>query len=430
MKRGLLTLVAIAALAGGVYYYTRGEGAEAQSANARPGGGGFGGFGGPRLPMTVELAPVQRGSMADELTVVGNLIGQATVDAVPRVSGRLDAVYVRLGDRVSRGQRLAKIEDRELVEQIKQAEASYEVSAATIRQREADLRLAQTNLERTRNLHQRDLIPRQTLDDTDARHQAAVAQLDLAKAQFRESQARLDELNITLANTVITSPVSGFIGKRSLDPGAWVAPNSQDFLSVVDISTVRLVANIIEKDLRRISLGLRANVGVDAFPGEGFGGHVARIAPVLDPTTRTAQIEIEIPNARFRLKPGMYATVTFTVEQRDNILIVPANAVVDHAGSKGVFLAGEGDIAKFHPIKTGMVQPDRIEVTDGLAEGTRVITTGAAALRENDRIVVLGSERGEPGAGSGRGRGAGSAGQGERTRGRDGAPPPGTARSQ
>jgi RND family efflux transporter MFP subunit len=429
MKRGLLALVAVASLAGGAYYYMRGDGAEAQSRNTRPGGGG-GGFGGPRLPMTVELAPVQRGSMADELTVVGNLIGQATVDAVPRVSGRLDAVYVRLGDRVSRGQRLAKIEDRELVEQIKQAEASYEVSAATIRQREADLRLAQTNLERTRNLHERDLIPRQTLDDTDARYQAAVAQLDLAKAQFRESQARLDELNITLANTVITSPVSGFIGKRSLDPGAWVTPSSQDFLSVVDISTVRLVANIIEKDLRRISLGLRATVGVDAFPGEGFGGHIARVAPVLDPTTRTAQIEIEIPNAQFRLKPGMYATVTFTVERRDNILIVPANAVVDHAGSKGVFMPGEGDIAKFHPIKVGMVQPDRVEVTDGLTEGTRVITTGATALRENDRIVVLESERGEPGAGPGRGRGAASGARGERAHGRDGAPPPGTARSQ
>ena len=89
--------------------------------------------------MTVELATVKRGDMTEQITVVGNLIGAATVEAVPKVSGRLEDVYVRLGDRVTRGQRLAKIEDREMLEQVKQAEASYEVSAATIRQREADL---------------------------------------------------------------------------------------------------------------------------------------------------------------------------------------------------------------------------------------------------------------------------------------------------
>ena len=172
--------------------------------------------------------------MSESITVVGNLIGAATVEAVPKVSGRLETVSVRLGDRVERGQRLAKVEDREILEQVKQAQASFDVSAATIRQREADLRLAQTNLDRTRNLFERQLIPKQTYDDTDARYQAAAAQLDLAKAQFAQAQARLDELKINLANTVIASPVSGFIGKRALDPGAWVTPNSA-FISVVDI---------------------------------------------------------------------------------------------------------------------------------------------------------------------------------------------------
>jgi RND family efflux transporter MFP subunit len=292
---------------------------------------------------------------------------------------------------------------------VKQAQASYDVSQATIRQREADLRLAQTNLDRSRNLHERDLIPRQTFDDVDARHQASLAQLDLARAQFTQAQARLDELKITLGNTVITSPVSGFIGKRALDPGAWVTPNSS-FISVVDISTVRLVANVIEKDLRRVSPGLKANVSVDAFPGEGFVGKIARVAPVLDPTTRTAQIEVEIPNPSFRLKPGMYATVGFTVDQRQNALVVPTKSVVDSGGKKGVFLHGQGDIAKFNPITIGLIDGDKTEVLSGIDEGTRVVTTGAAALREGDRIVLLGSNangRGEGGrAGEGRGRGS------------------------
>ena len=83
---------------------------------------------------------------------------------------------------------------------------------------------------------------------------------------------------------------------------------------------------------------MKADVEVDAFPGEKFKGRIAHVAPVLDPATRTAQIEVEIANPQFRLKPGMYAKVSFTVEQRENTLVVPANAVVDVGGKRGVFL--------------------------------------------------------------------------------------------
>jgi len=368
--------------------------------------------------MSVELGAVKRADMAEHMTVVGNLIGAATVEAVPKVAGRLDSVSVRLGDRVRRGQQLAKIEDRELLEQVRQAQASYEVSAATIRQREADLRFAQTNLDRSRNLYERQLIPKQTFDDAEARFQAAAAQLDLAKAQHAQADARLDELKINVANTVITSPVNGFIGKRTLDPGAWVTPNSA-LLSVVDIGVVRLVANIVEKDLRRISAGQRADTEVDAFPDETFRGRIARISPVLDPATRTAQIEVEIDNAQFRLKPGMYARVNFTVEQRPNTLVVPSNALVDVQGSHGVFQpSGAGnDIAKFKPIKVGLSNDKLVEVSEGLSEGERIVTTGAAALREGDKIVLPGQRQGGERAGGGTGRGGRQGGGG---RGRSG----------
>jgi HlyD family secretion protein len=322
---------------------------------------------------------------------------------------------------VSRGQTLAKVEDREIEEQVKQAKASFDVGAATIRQREADLKLAQTNLDRSRNLFERQLIPRQTFDDTDAKYQAALAALDLARAQYAQAQARLDELNLNLAYTVITSPVSGFVGKRALDAGAWVTPNSS-FISVVDIGVVRLVANIVEKDLRRISQGIKADVSVDAFPGEKFDGRIARVAPVLDPATRTAQIEVEINNSNFRLKPGMYAKVDFTVEHKENTLVVPANAIVDLNGQKGVFLPDEGDVAKFKAVTLGMTNPSQVEVSNGLSEGMKVVTTGATALREGDRIVLLRQNgpngqngngrggRGQAGSGSGRGRRGGPAG--------------------
>ena len=153
------------------------------------------------------------------------------------------------------------------------------------------------------------LLPKQTYEDTEARHQAAEAQLDLAQAQLQQATSRLDELKITLDNTSIPSPVDGFVGKRFLDPGAFVSNNSP-VASVVDIRTVRLVANIVEKDVKRVRAGTPAVVEVDAFPGEKFSGSISRIAPVFDPATRTAEMEIEVPNPGFRLKPGMYARVS------------------------------------------------------------------------------------------------------------------------
>jgi RND family efflux transporter MFP subunit len=432
MRRWIIVIAVIAGLAGGGAYYLKraggGDGANAAAPGpgGAPGGRGFGpgGFGGPRLPMTVEVAAVKRADMAQRITVVGNLVGAATVEATPKVSGRLEAILVRLGDRVSRGQTLAKIEDSELLEQIKQAQASYEVATATIRQREADLRLAKINLDRSQNLYERQLIPKQTLDDTDARYQASVAQLDLARAQDSQAMSRLEELKINLANTQITSPVNGFIGKRTLDPGAWVTPNST-LLSVVDIAVVRIIANVVERDLRRISQGLKAQVEVDAFPGESFNGIVAHVAPVLDPATRTAQIEIEIPNQQFRLKPGMYARVDFKVDQRDNTLVVPANAVVDLEGSRGVFQpdkGAQGDVVRFKKIEIGLSDNDFVEVASGLDEGDRVVTTGAGALREGDRIVLLGQSGAERGNAEGAARGRRSGPNGAGSDGRRGPP--------
>lgn len=375
-----------------------------------PGGGGFGG-GAFRPPMAVELGKPTTGDISAELDVVGNLIGAATVDVVPRTAGRLVSVNVKLGDRVSRGQQLAKIEDQEIREQVKQAEASFQVAQATIRQREADLKFAEVNLDRSKSLFGRQLLPRQSLDDAEARAAAATAQLDLARAQFAQAQARLDELRINFDNTSITSPVNGFVGRRNVDPGAW-ASNNTPVVSVVDISSVRLVANVVEKDLRLVSVGDPARVQVDAFPGETFSGRIARVAPVLDPTTRTAEIEIEVPNGDFRLKPGMYARMGVTIETRKNATLVPKSSVVDYDSKRGVFTMTAENKAKFLPIETGLEDAQRVEVRAGLTTADTLVTSGASSLRDNDTLVVAGQggQGGPRGSGSGGGGQAGGAG--------------------
>lgn len=435
--RTFVVIAIVVVVAGGAaaYFFSRDD-AAAASRNGRPGApgqagaagrggrgaqsggfpGGPGGGGQPRAPMTVELGSATRGDVSAHLTVVGNLIGLQTVEIAPRAGGRLLSVNVKLGDHVRRGQVLAKVEDRELVEQVRQAEASQEVSKATIRQREADLKVAELNFDRSNNLFGRQLLAKQALDDAESRYMSAVAQSDLSKAQLNQNDARLQELRINLQNTSVTSPVDGFVGKRNVDPGAMVNTNTA-IASVVDISRLRLIVNVVEKDLRKVNPGDEAELEVDAYPGETFHGKIARVAPVLDPATRTAAMEVEVPNGDNKLKPGMYARINLTVEDKKNALVVPKNAVIDFQNKRGVWQPNADNRAKFVPVELGIEGTDHIEILGGLSEGDKFVTTGAAAVRNNDQLMVAGP--GGPGGGRGQGRG-GPGGPGRGGQGGDG----------
>jgi RND family efflux transporter MFP subunit len=391
MRKSLILLVVVAVVASGAWYYQYGGvGTAAVSTPAAGGRGGGGGRGG--VALTVDSALAGRQDLVDYITVVGNLIGEATVDVAPRVGGRIESISVKMGDRVAKGQPIAKMEDRDVAEQVKQAQASLEVNKANVTARASDLKVAENNLLRAQAQFSAGLVSKQALEDAESRSSSAVAQVEVARAQTAQTQARLDELKITLGNTNIVSPVDGFVGRRLLDPGAFAGTNTV-LLSVVDISTVRLVANLVEKDFKRAQPGVEASVEVDAFPGEQFAGKVSRVAPVFDPATRTASMEIEVSNPGFRLKPGMYARVRLTAERRPAALVVPRNAVVDVEGARGVYVV-DGQNARFKAVQTGLQNADMIEILDGLDEGQRVVTVGALALRDGDKITVVGQGRG------------------------------------
>jgi RND family efflux transporter MFP subunit len=410
MRKTIVIAVILAAVAGGAWYY-RSAGTDTAAASPNQPGGGGPGRGGPggRAPMPVDMAPATRHEVIDYITVVGNLIGLATVDIVPRVGGRVESIPVKLGDRVTRGQTIAKIEDDQIREQINQRMASLKVNEANVTQRESDAKLAETIYARMKAQYDRDLLSKQLLEDAEAKYNTAVSNVGVAKAQLVQTQSSVDELKITLANTTVTSPVDGFVSRRVLDQGAFAGANTV-ILSVVDITLVRMVANLVEKDVKRVQPGVAALVEVDAFPGEQFSGQVSRVAPVFDPATRTAPMEIEVPNPGYRLKPGMYARVRLTVDRRPNALTVPRSAVADIEGKRGVFML-ENQVARFHEVKTGLQDNERVEILEGLNEGQRVVTVGTLALRDGDRISVVG----ENGDGQGRrgrrgGGGAGGAG--------------------
>lgn len=415
MRKILIGLVVVGAASGALWYYRSGQ-TEAAPAGAGvtngTGGGGRAGRGGGRGLMTVELASASRHEVVDHITVVGNLIGEATVDVVPRVAGRVDAILVKMGDRVTRGQPVARLEDRTVREQVNQVRANLEVNAATLDARQNDAKVAANSLERAKASFARGLLSQQGLEDADSRYNSAVSQVTVAQAQLASTRARFEELSITLTDTTVLSPVTGFVGKRNLDPGAYAGANTP-LITVVDLSTVRMVANLVEKDFKRVERGAEAVVEVDAFPGETFAGSVSRVAPVFDPATRTATMEIEVPNPGARLKPGMYARVRLVAGRNADALTVPRAAVVDIEGKRGVYQI-EQDVARFREVQTGLMDTERVEILSGLADGASVVTTGSVAIRDGERVQVAGAS-GRPAGDGGRAGREGQRGGGRRS---------------
>jgi RND family efflux transporter MFP subunit len=198
-------------------------------------------------------------------------------------------------------------------------------------------------------------------------------------------------------------------------------------VSVVDISRLRLVANVVEKDLRLVNVGDPASVEVDAFPGDVFKGRIARVAPILDPATRTAPMEVEVPNTDNRLKPGMYARVLLLIEERKDTTLVPKVSVVDFENKRGVWVPDGDRKARFVAVKLGLEDAERVEILEGVKAGDQVVTDGAASLRAGDTLVLPGQGPGNPGgpgAADGGGRRPGAGGGAGGGRGQGGQPRP------
>ena len=418
MKKAIIAVVSVLALAG-VLAYNRGADAPPAGAPGAAGGGRAGGPAGAggRPPMPVEFAPVKTSAVAERVLIVGNLIGAATVEAVPKVNGRLETVNVKLGDPVRRGQIIAKVEDREIREQVRQAEAPFNVARSDDPPARGGPQ-ARADEPRTEQEPARAAAP----PPPDLRrHGGALSGGPCAAgsraAQFEQAKSRLDELRINLPTRSSHRPSTGSSASATSIPARSSAPTAP-VASLVDIRSVRMVANLVEKDVKRVPVGTPRRSRSTRSPARSLQRPVSRVAPVFDPATRTAEMEIEVPNTDFRLKPGMYARVQLTVATRADALTVPSNALVTVDGKTGVFVrrrarravamprpaatdaASHSMTAKFVPVETGIRDGEQSRSGQRIQEGARVVTTGAGALKDGDRIVAAASEQRRP---SGRG---------------------------
>jgi RND family efflux transporter MFP subunit len=336
--------------------------------------------------VSVSVDKARSGQVNEEILLTGALKPKEQVDVNPKATGRVQKLYFYVGDAVKKGDLIAELEDDELQQQVKRATASQAVSQASLAQREAELANSKAEVGRAEILLKDGLIPRVDYETRLTHFQVVQAQVQLARAQVQQALAELNELRIRLEQTKVYAPLNGHIARRHVDVGALVNP-SQPLVTIVNLAIMVTMANVPEREVSKLRVGNQAIVQVDAFGDRRFSGQVARIGPVLDAATRSAWVEVEIPNPDSGLKAEMFARVHLDLASKRQAVVIPREALVYRGTQPGVYVVQQNR-PLFRMIETGLTQGDDVEVIANLEAGTPIVTRGASMITEGDQIRI------------------------------------------
>ncbi len=340
--------------------------------------------------VSVDLASAEVGQVREVLLLTGALKPRDQVDVTSQATGRLEQIHFRVGDRVKKGALIAELEDSELQQRVRRAEAAIAVNAANVSQRKAELENTKANLSRAQKLFDEQLLSPQEFDQQKTGLAMIEAQVELATAQVEQTEAELRELKIQLAQTKIYAPLDGDVALRYVDEGALVTP-STPIIRIVNLAIMVTQGNVPERNVGKLRVGNETEVRVDALPEHVFRGHVARISPVLDAATRSALIEIDIPNPERVLRAEMFARINLDLGTMREATLIPRDGLVYRGQQPGVYVVDEENRPIFTPIETGMTREDQVEVLANLNPGTKIVGRGATMLRDGDRIAIAGA---------------------------------------
>lgn len=275
---------------------------------------------------------VTRGDLTETVRATGTVRPVLEVQVGAQISGRVISVAVDFNSRVHQGDLLAELDPTPYRAQVAQARASLASARAVLVQRRADLTLAERNLVRAIALRAQGLNAQADVDAATATRDAARATVGVASAQIEQATASLDVARTNLTYTRILAPIDGIVATRAVDPGQTVAASLQTptlFIIDNDLTRMRVIANVDEANIGKLTEGMEASARVDAFPRDEFRGTVRelRITPTTTSGVVTYQAVIDVDNPQARLRPGMTATVTAVTASHPNVLQVPNAAL-------------------------------------------------------------------------------------------------------
>jgi membrane fusion protein, heavy metal efflux system len=334
-------------------------------------------------------------------SVQANDSRMAHIRAIAR--GRIDSVYVRLGDRVREGQRLLTYDNVELGDAI----GEYLSALAELQKATAETEVSQRALERARNLVDLGAVAKAEFQRREAEYKNALATVESHKAGAAKIEEKLHRFGMTDAeiekldpakdleyhrersHSTLTAPFTGVVTQFNAAPGETVG-TEDEVMTVADLSTVWVQADVYEKDIHAVREGQQAEVVVASYPDRIFTGKITYVSDVLDPNTRTAKVRVEVPNPQNLLKLEMFATVRIPTATTRSALAISANAVQNVDGATVAFVKATGDRFEKRPLRLGQRFGEWVEVTEGLKAGDTIVTEGSFLLKSEAKKSELG----------------------------------------
>ena len=345
-------------------------------------------------PLKVVAEPIGTSNISETISVTGTFEPLASVEIIPEITGRLeqlrqpDGTLIDVGSFIQAGQVVAIIEHSALEAAVQQAEAALVTAQANLEAARVGLAEAEREKKRMARLHEGGAIPEQQYDAACTAYDRAKAGLDVAKANVKQAEAALNSARVTLDKATIKAPITAVVSDRYVDEGDMVGPTTP-LIKLVDIKTLKVLGGVGERYLSQLMPGKTVvHVKTDVYPQDTFEGTVHKVGVAVDPVTRTAKVEIRVPNPDMGLKPGMFARMTIVLQERENVVVVPDSALLREQDSVYVFVANAGK-AHRREVKLGLLQGEYYEVLEGLSEGELVITRGQRQLEDGQAIELV-----------------------------------------
>jgi RND family efflux transporter MFP subunit len=353
----------------------------------------------PRL----EVIRVARGPVESVMKLPGTMQAVTEAPILARTDGYLKRRFVDIGDHVHAGQVVAEIDAPELDQQIHQAEAAVQQAEAAIEQAQASLEQGKANRDlahvtavRSKMLTERGIASQHEGDQSQAQlaaQEANVRALEKAvlaqRGNLAAVKANLARLQAIQGYRLVKAPFDGVITVRNVDAGALVSTGNTLLYRIAQTGTLRTYVNVPQASVSSVHVGQSAILTVSHFPGRTFHGTVMRTAKALDPATRTMLVEVEVPNADGTLFPGTYAEVDLNSSRANPPLVVPAAAVIFRTDGAQLAVVQPDGIVHLQKIAVGRDYGDRVEILQGVVEGTTIIAVPGDVAREGARIVPV-----------------------------------------
>lgn len=306
----------------------------------------------------IEVTLVKKSMIDREIELVGNLLAWKEANLAAQTTARVQKIYVDAGSRVNEGDLLFEMDDTQLA----QAKIQYQV--------------AKDNYERLKPLYESGSISQ--------------SQFDQVKAAFETAEKTYQLL---LSNTQFRAPFSGVVTAKKLNEGEvfLLAPGgigAPTIVSLMQINPLKLILNVSENNLKDVKLNQTVEIKSDIFPNETFKGTISRINPAVNISSRTFEVEVKIPNANEKLKPGMYVRAKIMIGKTEGI-IVNRSAALKQLGSNAYYaFIIKDNIAKRVELTLGKEYDSLIEITSGLNEGDYLVTRGQGLLKDGSKVEV------------------------------------------